>query len=183
MDPNFKRIHYVRYVGDFLIGVVGTYREAKMVKTQLSDFLNQVLEIKLNLNKSHIIHRKKKIPFQGYTINAHKIEYKTKRGITNKETLTLYMDVNKIIKRLSDGKFCTRNGDPRLFFRYLHRSQFLTNTRIRQVLIGLNYYYLLANNRRKGIRRILYILRLSVAMMYGSKFKLRTKGRVWGIKR
>src|SRR5437764_13601 len=38
-DPNFRRLHYVRYADDFLLGFTGSRSEAEEIKWQLKEFL------------------------------------------------------------------------------------------------------------------------------------------------
>ena len=41
MDDSFKRIQYVRYADDFLIGVIGNKEDAKKIKADLTNFLRK----------------------------------------------------------------------------------------------------------------------------------------------
>lgn len=88
-------------------------------------------------------------------------------------------DNNKVIRKLQDAKFCDGKGDPKPCFQYMHQTQSLTNTRIRSLILGLCNYYRLANNRRRFVHRISYILRHSVAKMYAAKYKLQTRAKVF----
>lgn len=88
-------------------------------------------------------------------------------------------DTNKVIRKLSEAKFCDKSGDPKPCFTQMHQTQSLTNMRIRGVLMGLCNYYKLANNRRRFTSRISYILRHSTAKMYAAKYKLRTRAQVF----
>ena len=40
MDSSYKRIVYVRYADDFLIGVIGSKKDAEKVKTDIGKFLS-----------------------------------------------------------------------------------------------------------------------------------------------
>lgn len=88
-------------------------------------------------------------------------------------------DTKKIIHRLSEAKFCDGKGEPKPCFQYMHQTQSVTNTRIRTMIIGICNYYKLANNRRRSINRISYILRHSTAKMYAAKYKLGTRAKVF----
>jgi hypothetical protein len=88
-------------------------------------------------------------------------------------------DSDKVIRKLSAAKFCDLSGDPKPCFQYMHQSQSLTNMRIRAILIGLCNYYRLANNRRRFVNRISYVLRHSTAKMYAAKYKLATRAKIF----
>ena len=52
-DPNFLRLYYVRYVDDWIILVAGSFKEAKVIRDQVSNKLKS-LSLSLNLKKTHI---------------------------------------------------------------------------------------------------------------------------------
>jgi len=89
------------------------------------------------------------------------------------------VDMNKVIKKLAEAKFCRKDGDPLPCFQYMHQTQSLTNARINSLLEGLVNYYHLANNKRRSMNRVRYILQHSVAKMYAAKFKLKTRAAVF----
>lgn len=90
-------------------------------------------------------------------------------------------DMDKVVKKLSEAKFCDRSGDPKPCFQYMHQPQSLTNVRIRSIILGLCNYYRLANNRRRFTSRISYILRHSLAKMYAAKYRLHSRAKVFRI--
>ena len=55
-DPNFKRIHYVRYVDDFVVGVVGSRREAVEIQEKIRVFLAGNLRLTLSSEKTILTH-------------------------------------------------------------------------------------------------------------------------------
>ena len=56
MDPNYRRVLYVRYADDFLIGVIGSRADAEQVKTAVSNFLKQELNLTMSPEKTLITH-------------------------------------------------------------------------------------------------------------------------------
>jgi hypothetical protein len=48
MDPNFKRILYVRYADDFVILLICSLTEVYTLRRQIKDFLNNKLGLTLN---------------------------------------------------------------------------------------------------------------------------------------
>lgn len=53
-DPNFRRLHYVRYADDFLIGVTGTKDEAETIKAQVRAFIEDELKLEVSTEKSRL---------------------------------------------------------------------------------------------------------------------------------
>lgn len=47
-DEGFKRIQYVRYAGDFLVGVIGSKEDAKEIKERIHAFLADTLKLELS---------------------------------------------------------------------------------------------------------------------------------------
>ena len=41
MDVNFRRLKYVRYADDFLIGVIGTKNECETIKADITKFMQE----------------------------------------------------------------------------------------------------------------------------------------------
>ncbi|MGG4495536.1 reverse transcriptase domain-containing protein [Brevibacillus reuszeri] len=74
MDSSYKRLIYVRYADDFLIGIVGSKSDAVQIKTQLADFLKSSLNLELSMEKTLITHSSKKARFLGYDISIHRTQ-------------------------------------------------------------------------------------------------------------
>lgn len=54
MDPDFKRLKYIRYADDFVILVIGKYSDAKKIRTSVKDFLLHKCGLTLNMDKTII---------------------------------------------------------------------------------------------------------------------------------
>ena len=68
-DPDFRRLRYVRYADDFLLGYVGTKAEAEEIKRQLQKFLQEELKLDLSEAKTLITHaRSEAARFLGYKV-------------------------------------------------------------------------------------------------------------------
>jgi retron-type reverse transcriptase len=59
-DPGFRRLHYVRYADDWLLGFTGTRREAERIKAMLGWFLRDRLKLELSEHKTLITHGRTK---------------------------------------------------------------------------------------------------------------------------
>jgi len=68
-DPNYRRLHYVRYADDFLLGFTGPKVEAEGIKEKLREFLSKELKLELSEDKTLISHaRTEPARFLGYEI-------------------------------------------------------------------------------------------------------------------
>lgn len=71
MDPEFRRMKYVRYADDFVIGYIGTKEEAEQIKEQIRDFLKEELNLELSEDKTLITHAKsERARFLGYEVDT-----------------------------------------------------------------------------------------------------------------
>jgi group II intron reverse transcriptase/maturase len=70
-DPNFRRLWYVRYADDMLLGLTGTKREAIAIKHALATFLRHELHLELNDEKTLVTHaRDDHATFLGYEVHV-----------------------------------------------------------------------------------------------------------------
>ena len=67
-DSGFKRLQYVRYADDFLIGVIGSKEDARHIKEQVKMFVSDTLKLELSDEKTLITHSAKRARFLGYDI-------------------------------------------------------------------------------------------------------------------
>ena len=80
MDTNYKRIQYVRYCDDFIIGVIGSKKDAEKVKQDIGKFINEKLHLELSIEKTLITKSIKKAKFLGYDIRITPNTNQTKRN-------------------------------------------------------------------------------------------------------
>jgi group II intron reverse transcriptase/maturase len=68
-DPGYRRLRYIRYADDQLLGFTGPKAEAEEIKTRLADFLREELALELSTEKTLITHaRTRAARFLGYDI-------------------------------------------------------------------------------------------------------------------
>lgn len=80
MDSGFKRIKYVRYADDFLIGVIGSNEDSVKIKEDIKNFLHEKLKLTLSDEKTLITHGNQSVKFLGYEIYVRKENGEAKRG-------------------------------------------------------------------------------------------------------
>jgi hypothetical protein len=70
-DPGYRRLRYVRYADDILLGFTGPKAEAEEIKHRLAQFLQDELKLELSETKTLITHaRTEAARFLGYEITA-----------------------------------------------------------------------------------------------------------------
>jgi group II intron reverse transcriptase/maturase len=71
-DQNFRRLWYVRYADDFLLGFTGPKEDAVSIKQQIAAFLCDELKLELSDEKTLITHaREETAKFLGYEVHVY----------------------------------------------------------------------------------------------------------------
>jgi len=80
-DPGYRRLRYVRYADDHLLGFTGPKAEAEAIKQRLAQFLRDDLKLELSKDKTLITHaRTGAARFLGYEITARHGNHMLTRG-------------------------------------------------------------------------------------------------------
>jgi group II intron reverse transcriptase/maturase len=69
-DPGYRRLKYVRYADDFILGFHGPESEAEKIKSSIGDFLRDHLKLELSPEKTLITPASGKARFLGYEITT-----------------------------------------------------------------------------------------------------------------
>ena len=81
MDPRYRRLFYIRYADDHLLGLIGPRAEAEEIKTKLAEFLRETLALELNTAKTLVTHaRTGAARFLGYQITVQHSSTKITNG-------------------------------------------------------------------------------------------------------
>jgi group II intron reverse transcriptase/maturase len=81
MDPGYRRLRYIRYADDHLLGFIGPKAEAEEIKARLAAFLRETLGLELNASKTLVTHgRTTPARFLGYDIIVQHCDTKRTRG-------------------------------------------------------------------------------------------------------
>lgn len=67
-DSGHIKVRYIRYADDFLVGITGSRNMAENIRGKIGKFLKEELKVELSMEKTHITHISKGIPFLGYVI-------------------------------------------------------------------------------------------------------------------
>ena len=72
MDESYRKLKYVRYADDFLIGVIGSGNECQQIKKDIKYFLHDKLQLELSEEKTLITHAEEAARFLSYDILVRK---------------------------------------------------------------------------------------------------------------
>jgi hypothetical protein len=99
MDPGYRRLRYVRYADDHVLGFTGPRAEAEQIKARLAQFLRETLGLELNAAKTVISHaRTQRARFLGYDITVQHSSTKitrNRRSVNGRIALRVPPDVIK----------------------------------------------------------------------------------------
>jgi group II intron reverse transcriptase/maturase len=99
MDPGYRRLRYLRYADDHILGFTGPRAEAEEIKTKLAAFLRETLGLELNQEKTLITRaRSKPARFLGYNIivqHSNAKHFRGQRTVNGKVALRVPQDVVK----------------------------------------------------------------------------------------
>ncbi|MGW0643874.1 reverse transcriptase domain-containing protein [Streptomyces badius] len=144
-DPDYRRLKYVRYADDWLLGFAGPKHEAEEIKSRIKKFLRDELKLELSESKTLITHATSQAArFLGYEVKAQRCD--TKLTGTRRSTsgiIGLYVPRDVIRQRcasyMSGGKPVQRGV-------LHHDSDFSIVAAYQAEYRGLVQYYLLAHN-------------------------------------
>lgn len=145
-DPNYRRLRYIRYADDFLLGFAGPRHEAEEIKRAVSESLQARLHLTLSDEKTLITHASTQAArFLGYELvsqhNDTKHDQRRQRSINGAIGLRVPKDV--VERKCAQ---YSRQGKP------IHRSELIFETdfsiiaRYQQEYRGIVQYYQLALN-------------------------------------
>ena len=187
MDGNFKRLKYVRYADDFLIGIIGSKEDAVKIKDDIKRFLADRLALELSDEKTLVTHTEKPAKFLGYEVTVRKsnLQKRNKRGSLsrvygNKVRLKVTTEViKKKLLELGVLKFSYHNGHEQWIPK--HRSELINNDDLEildsynREIVGFYNYYSIANNCAHALNNFKYIMEYSMYKTFAGKYKCRTR--------
>ncbi|MEO3857507.1 reverse transcriptase domain-containing protein [Acrocarpospora sp. B8E8] len=169
-DPGFRRLRYVRYCDDHLLGFTGPKAEAEEIKQRLAQFLREDLKLELSQDKTLITHaRSDRAGFLGYEISVqHDDRQRTASGQRAVNGAVSLHVPTSLIKAKS--ALYTKRGKP------ARRSQVINYDDYDIVRIygaeyrGLVQYYLLAGDVRR-LHRLRWVMLTSMLKTLASKHR------------
>jgi hypothetical protein len=189
IDPNFKRLKYVRYADDFLIGVIGSKQDCVVMRERIRKFLHANLGMQLNMTKTTIVNAQDRegVKFLGYTIKMASPKSQPFKRIKragqvrlSRTTLrpTINAPINDIAAKLREAKYARGNSrseaHPTRCGRLIHLPDYAIIEHYCRVERSILNYYKIASNYGKFVARVHFILKYSCALTLASKNRLKT---------
>ena len=187
MDESYKRICYVRYADDFLIGVIGSKADAEKIKEDVGCFIRETLHLEMSGEKTLITNGHDSAKFLGYEVKIakgedyRKISNGTVKRVNNGKVF-LYVPHDKWVKRLLSYnalkiKYDEHNGNKEVWepvrrTRLLHLDDLEILNQYNAEIRGLYNYYRLANNV-SVLNNFYYVMRYSMLKTFAGKYKTR----------
>jgi hypothetical protein len=167
-DSSYKKLKYVRFADEFLIGINGNRADCVMIKNKIANFLLNNFKLKLNFDKTKIINAKDE---DAYFL-------KTKLIITPLDKRPLRMaPITKLVNILTEKGLAKQGGKPTRSARFLHYETHQIVKHFKQIWLRLSTYYFFADNYSE-LEKIHYILKYSCIFTLASKLKLKTAKKV-----
>lgn len=185
MDTEYKRVVYVRYADDFLIGVIGSKEDAKQVKIDVGEFIKEQLHLEMSPEKTLITHGNDFARFLGYlvTVSREQNRTRTKNGFTRRTyvgKVKLYVPKEKWLNRLLS------YGALKISYDKAHGNKEVWEPVRRPGLIrlddieilnqynaevrGMYNYYRLANNAT-ALNAFVYVMKYSMYKTFAGKYR------------
>ena len=169
-DPAYRRLRYVRYADDFVLGLIGPKAEAEQIKESLETFLRDTLKLELSREKTLITHATSQAArFLGYELMNQQandqLDSRGKRQVNGRIGLRVPA---KVIEQhchayMSNGKPTHRNE-------LLHDDDFTIVDRFQAEFRGVVQYYLPAHNV-SHFGRLQWVMEWSLAKTLAAKHK------------
>lgn len=182
MDEGYKRLKYVRYADDFLIGVIGSKEDSKRIKEDIKNFLESKLKLELSDEKTLVTHTEKSAKFLGYEILVNKSNLAKRdtlgrliRSYNKKVLLRISMETIK--KKLLDFgvlEIKCHNGKeqwkPREHKKSINNDDLEILQKYNYTIRGFHNYYAIANNSSL-LHSYKYIMEYSMYKTFAGKYK------------
>lgn len=171
VDPDYRRLRYIRYADDFLLGFVGPKKEADDIRRRIGEFLEQRLKLTLSVEKTLITHAgDESAKFLGHEIkvmrNGDLISEDGRRAANGAIAL--------LMPRKVTSKYLGLYSRKR---KIAHRAELAQDTdytiiqRYQSVLRGVYNFYCMANSVSKRMGYINFILKTSLLKTLANKYK------------
>jgi group II intron reverse transcriptase/maturase len=170
-DPHFRRLWYVRYADDWLLGFSGPREEAEAINGQLKAFLRDTLKLTLSEEKTLITHaRTASACFLGYEVVTQQADDQQCRAHHRRcinGALGLKVPVKVIRTKCAQ---YMRHGKPTHLAARLHATDYSIVTQYQAEYRGLVQYYLMAFNVHR-LWQVHRVMHLSLAKTLANKHR------------
>ena len=145
-DAGYRRLRYVRYADDFVLGFIGPKAEAEQMKESLATFLRDSLKLELSKEKTLITHATSQAAkFLGYELANQQAN--DQRDHTGKRHINGGIGLRVPAKVIEQHcRAYMRNGKPTHRAELMNDDDYTIVSRYQSEFRGVVQYYLLAQN-------------------------------------
>jgi group II intron reverse transcriptase/maturase len=185
-DDSFRRLKYIRYADDWIIGVRGTLKETELILENVKIYC-ETIGLEISETKTKLTNlQKSKALFLGTELsrsNVRKYSRVSSSSSTKRLPLGLRLTVPllRIMQKLSQAGFL-KNGVPSPKFLWLHNTHDQIVHLYNSVFRGfINYYspYGLVHNYPRLVSLLNNVLKQSCAKLLASKFSLNSRAKAF----
>ena len=182
MDESYRRLKYIRYADDFILGVIGSKEDALRIKEDIKSFLSESLALELSEEKTLITHTGKSAKFLGYEITVTRDNHQRRdvRGCLRR-TYGKRVRLNVSMATLRDKlleygamEIKLRNGKeiwkPKCRSGLIFNDDLEILDRYNRETVGFCNYYLIANNC-VVLHNFRYIMEYSMYKTFAGKYR------------
>ena len=183
MDADFRRLQYVRYADDFIIGIIGTKEDARTIKQEISAYIASQLKLELSDEKTLVTKATDRAKFLGFEIRVtpqSNLTKKTKSGTKARNFsghVMLEVPTSVIQKKLLElGAMKIEVHNRTESWKPIHRGNLVGRTDLSILdqyngeVRGFCNYYSIANNRSK-LHKFRYIMEYSFYKTLACKYR------------
>jgi hypothetical protein len=164
-DPDFRRLRYVRYADDHLLGFIGPKAEAEQIKARLATFLREELKLELSKDKTLITHaRTDAARFLGYEIITQ--DSRSRPRVNG--SIALRVPAETITAKCAP---YLERGQPARRTELMHRDDLTIISTYGSQFRGMVQYYLLASNVSTQLNRLQWVAETSMLKTLACKHK------------
>ena len=182
MDESYRRLKYIRYADDFILGVIGSKEDARRIKEDIKSFLSESLALELSEEKTLITHTSKSAKFLGYEITVTRdnhqrrdVQGRLRRTYGKRVRLNVSMATlrNKLLEygvmeiKLCNGKEVWK---PKCRSGLIFNDDLEILDRYNRETVGFCNYYLIANNC-VVLHNFRYIMEYSMYKTFAGKYR------------
>lgn len=184
-DEGYRRLRYVRYADDFLLGFVGPRAEAEQIKEEVRRFLQDKLKLEQSQEKTLITHAKtERARFLGYEIyTAQEDNQRSKGGsrIThNRRSINGGIMLSVPRKVIEEKCRLCKKGEKTVYrSELLNDDDFTIIARFQSEYRGLVNYYALAYNLSTRVSKLRITMEQTLTKTLAHKYKTSVK-RIYG---
>jgi group II intron reverse transcriptase/maturase len=171
-DNDYRRLRFVRYADDFLLGFAGPKKEAEEIRERLGGFLGQKLKLNLSLTKTLITHATdEKAKFLGYELTTTRDNNLLSKDGGRRTNGYICLRMPDSVAKNIDTKH-RRNGKVVHWPALLQDSDYTILQRYQAVFRGIYNYYCMATNVSDQMGKIKWTLEGSLVKTLARKFQI-----------